>query len=75
MEQDVHVVGVDIGGTTTKAVAATATGGVLSDVRNPTQRGRREVILEGVLETVGQAIDLQHGGEVRTSAAGPIRVA
>jgi glucokinase len=57
MGQTVHVVGVDIGGTTIKAVAATSTGEVLSDVRNPTQRGSGEAILEGILETIGQAID------------------
>jgi glucokinase len=57
MGQRVYVVGVDIGGTTIKAVAAAAKGEVLSDVRNPTLRGSGEAILEGILETVGQGID------------------
>jgi glucokinase len=57
MGQRVRVVGVDIGGTTIKAVAATSEGEVLSDVRTPTQRGSGEAILEGILETIGQAID------------------
>jgi len=55
--EQIHVVGVDIGGTTIKAVVATSAGEVLSDVRSPTQRGCGEAILEGILETIGQAID------------------
>ncbi len=57
MGQPVHVVGVDIGGTTIKAAAATSQGEVLSEVRLPTQRGSGEVILEGILEAIGQAIE------------------
>jgi glucokinase len=57
MDEVVHVVGVDIGGTTLKAVAATSQGEILSDVRLPTQRGSGEAILEGFLEAIGQAID------------------
>ena len=57
MEEHMHIVGVDIGGTTIKAIAATPTGEVLSDVRNPTLHGSGEAILEGILETIGQAID------------------
>jgi glucokinase len=57
MGQPVYVVGVDVGGTTIKAVTATSKGEVLSDVRNPTQRGSGEAILEGILETIGQAIE------------------
>ena len=57
MERPVYVVGVDVGGTTIKAVVATSAGEVLSDVRSPTQRGSGEAILEGILETIGQAIE------------------
>lgn len=57
MNQPVHVVGVDVGGTTIKVAVANAEGDVLSDVRSPTQRGSGEAILEGILETIGQAIE------------------
>lgn len=56
MSQSVHVVGVDIGGTTIKAATATPQGELLSDVRLPTQRGTGEAILECFLEAIEQAI-------------------
>jgi len=56
MGQRVHVVGVDIGGTTIKVAAATSQGELLSEARSPTQRGSGRAILEGILETMGQAI-------------------
>jgi len=56
MDQPVHVVGVDIGGTTIKAAAATSQGELLSEVRSPTQRGSGQAILESILETIGRAI-------------------
>ena len=56
MGQATHVVGVDIGGTTIKVAAATDQGEVLSDVRSLTQRGDGQAIVEGILDTIGQAI-------------------
>jgi glucokinase len=70
MGQAVQVIGVDIGGTTIKAVAATPTGKVLSDVRTPTQRGSGSAILEGILETIGQAIDVAGLGPDDVAAVG-----
>jgi glucokinase len=57
MGQPLYLVGVDVGGTTIKAIVATSDGDVLSDVRTPTQRGSGEAILEGILETIGLAIE------------------
>ena len=57
VDQPVRVVGVDIGGTSIKSAVATSQGEVLSEVRLPTQRGSGEAILEGFLETIGQAIE------------------
>lgn len=70
MGQPVHVVGVDIGGTTIKVAAANAQGDLLSEVRSPTQRGTGQAILEGILETVGQAIEEAGLGPADIAAVG-----
>jgi len=70
MDPAAYVVGVDIGGTTIKAATATSQGDLLSDVRLPTQRGGGEAILEGVLETIGQAIKEAGLGPTDIAAVG-----